>query len=97
MMEGMKFDNGKLQWNLMPFEALEDTVKVLEFGAKKYDDWTWVKVPDGEKRYYDAAVRHLLAHQKEDADPESGYSHLSHALCCLIFLEDFRKNKEKNA
>ena len=93
-MEGVKYDNGKLQWNLLPFEALEDTVRVLEFGAKKYAPDNWKKVPDAERRYYDAAVRHLIASQKEEIDPESGYSHISHAMCCLIFIEFFRKNEK---
>lgn len=35
-MEGNKFDNEKLPWHLLPPDAIEEIVKVLQFGAKKY-------------------------------------------------------------
>ena len=35
MSDFKKNDKGKLQWSLMPFEQLEDTVRVLMKGAEK--------------------------------------------------------------
>ena len=32
-----KFDGGKLEYGLLPAYALEETVKVLTFGAQKYE------------------------------------------------------------
>ena len=87
IIKGRKFDDGKLDWSLLPLEPIEDVVDVLTFGAKKYDRDNWQQVPDARNRYYAAAMRHLTAWFKgEETDPESGKPHLAHAQCCLIFL-----------
>jgi len=84
---GRKFDGGKLEYGLLPPFALEETVKVLTFGAQKYERDNWQKVPDSKRRYFDAMQRHLWAwKQGEQDDPESGINHLAHAMCCLMFL-----------
>lgn len=58
--EGVKFDSQKLRWDLLPFDALEEVVKVYTYGATKYDDRNWEK---GIKysRVYGALLRHLMA------------------------------------
>ena len=38
---GRKDDAGKLRWSLIPTQALEDVVKVLTYGARKYGDDNW--------------------------------------------------------
>jgi hypothetical protein len=84
---GRKFDGGKLEFGLLPPFALEETVKVLTFGAQKYERGNWQKVPDSKRRYFDAMERHIWAWKKgEQLDPESGIHHLAHAMCCLMFL-----------
>ena len=85
--EGRKFDGGKLEYGLLPPLALEETVKVLTFGAQKYERDNWQKVPDSKRRYFDAMQRHVWSwKQGEQLDPESGIHHLAHAMCCLMFL-----------
>jgi len=85
--EGIKFDEGKLQWKLMPWEALEEVVKVLEFGAKKYAPDNWKKLDHLRDRAEQAAMRHLIAYmKKEDKDPETGLSHMAHLMCNALFL-----------
>lgn len=85
--EGVKADAGKAPWDLMPFAALAEVVKVLEFGAKKYAPDNWRKVPEAHKRYLAACFRHLCARGLgEKLDPESGLPHLAHAACCVLFL-----------
>ena len=87
MEEGLKFDTEKLRWDLLPIECVEDIVKILTFGAKKYAPDNWKIVNDAENRYYSALMRHISTwRQGEKIDPESGLNHLSHALCNLIFL-----------
>lgn len=45
-------------------------------------------------RCYAACLRHLWAWWRgEDNDPETGLSHLDHALCCLLFLSTFVKRR----
>jgi hypothetical protein len=84
---GRKFDGGKLEYGLLPPLALEETVKVLTFGAQKYERDNWKNVPDSKRRYFDALQRHTWAwKQGEQLDPESGIHHLAHAMCCLMFL-----------
>ena len=87
MPDGVKYDGEKPRWDLLPYESLEEVVKVLTYGAKKYSDDNWKVVPDIDKRYFAAAMRHLAEWKEYDAmDEESGLSHLAHATCCLLFL-----------
>ena len=84
---GRKFDGGKLQFNLLPTNALKATVEILTFGAGKYEPNNWKYVPDAKRRYFDALQRHVWAWQSgEQNDPETGKNHLAHAMCCLMFL-----------
>lgn len=94
MENGIKNDGEKLRYDLLPPEPIEEVVEVLTFGAKKYSDNNWQKVPDAKKRYYAALMRHLEAWRMgETHDAESDLSHLAHALCCLIFLSWFEIKK----
>lgn len=85
--KGSKFDQGKPRWGLLPWAELETVVEVLTMGAAKYSDDNWKHVESFESRYRDALMRHFSAHCKgETKDPESGKSHLAHAVCCALFL-----------
>lgn len=84
---GDKRDDGKPRYDLVPFVALHHLVLVLTFGAKKYTPDGWRAVPEWRRRYFAAALRHLIAwFGGERLDPESGLHHLAHAACCLFFL-----------
>jgi hypothetical protein len=83
---GRKFDQGKLDYTLLPWDALTEVVKVLQHGVDKYARDNWLHVPNAIERYEAAGMRHRIARlQGEDMDPESGYSHLAHEACCLLF------------
>lgn len=87
---GVKFDSAKPQYSLIPTGVLNDVVEVLTKGAQKYAPDNWMHVPDARRRYYDAFMRHITAWwEGERFDPETGNSHLSHAMCCLMFLHWF--------
>ena len=62
---GRKYDKGKNLYNLIPPHALDEVVKVLTFGAVKYnepiDQENWRLVSNPEQRYFAAAQRHLWA------------------------------------
>lgn len=82
----LKFDAGKPRISLVPVEAIEAMARVLTHGAAKYSDHNW-RQGFAWSRLADATLRHLLAFMRgEDNDPETGESHLAHALCCLSFL-----------
>jgi len=93
----VKSDAGKADWSLMPFEAIEEINKVLEFGAKKYAAHNW-KLGTGFKysRILNSLLRHIFAYMRgEDNDPESGLSHLAHAGCNIVFLLYYNRYKDK--
>lgn len=86
LVQGHKDDQGKDPWSLAPFDAFSAIVKVLRFGAEKYAPRNWEKGMLWS-RPFDALMRHLTAWwdgEKKDAD--TGYSHLWHAGCCIVFL-----------
>jgi len=85
-MAGDRFNTGKLRWGLVSWKALAPMVQVLEFGAKKYDDWNWTK---GLKytEVCESLLRHVHAFmQGENNDPESKLTHVGHILCNAMFL-----------
>lgn len=91
----MKYDSGKTDWSLMPFEAIEEINKVLDFGAKKYAAHNW-RTGSGFKytRVLSSLLRHTFAWARgEDLDPESGLSHLAHMGCNVVFLIYYNKYK----
>lgn len=88
---GSKHDSGKPLMGAVPPNALLAVAKVLTFGAEKYGRDNWRQVESAETRYMDAALRHINAYQRgEAADPESGESHLAHAVCSLMFMLELR-------
>lgn len=94
---GVKFDSNKLQWSLVPSEAMEEIVDVLTYGAKKYSPDNWQHVDNPDTRYFNAAMRHIWAwRQGERFDEESHKSHLAHAACCLLFLMAFDQEADKD-
>jgi hypothetical protein len=88
---GIKHDTGKAPMSLLSHEALHQTAMVLEFGRQKYAAHNWRNGFEWS-RPLSAAMRHLTAFiDGEDKDPESGLSHLAHAMCCVMFVLEFEK------
>lgn len=84
--EAVKHDGEKPRMDLLPWEALEEVAKVLTFGAKKYADHNWRK-GFAWSRLAAGALRHVSAYCRgERRDPETGLSHVAHAICMLLFL-----------
>lgn len=101
--EGQKFDGAKPRYELIPPEAVDALARVLTYGAAKYEARNWEK---GMKwgRVFGAAMRHLWAwwggagqtrqnFAFGEIDPETGFSHLWHALCCIAFLVAYEARK----
>ena len=76
----IKYDLGKADWSLMPWEAVEEINKVLEFGACKYAAHNWQQGAGFKyTRVLNSMLRHVFAYMRgEDCDPESGLSHMAH-------------------
>lgn len=83
---GLRYNTGKLKWSLVSWKALEPMVRVLMFGAEKYDDHNWkkglsyVQITESLQRHMNAFI------DGEDDDPESKLSHVGHILCNAMFL-----------
>lgn len=86
---GKKLDKGKPRYDLIPTRALLEFVRVLTFGVEKYEANGWRKVIGWRWRYLRAGLTHVFQYIGGQAcDPETGYHHLAHALCCFFFVLD---------
>lgn len=94
--EGRKDDQDKDRVDLFPPEAIFAISRVLSYGARKYAPRNWEKGMSWG-RVFGALMRHLWAWWGGkgpttknflfgDTDTETGFSHLWHAGCCLVFL-----------
>lgn len=90
---GVKYDEGKPHWSLLPPEALEEVVKVYTFGAKKYAPNNWRKGM-AWSRTFSAIMRHCWSFWSgETLDPETGLHHLAHAAFGCLTLIEYTKKK----
>jgi len=86
MSEAAKFDADKAPWHLLPTDAVRCVVRVLGFGAARYQERNWETGLDWS-RVYAALQRHLTAWwEGERYDPDSGMPHLWHVATNALFL-----------
>jgi len=76
--KGAKHDDGKLRWDLLPLDAVEEVVKRFTHGVKEYAPENWKALPDAGDRYLAALLRHLKEYQVgERLDPDApGLTHI---------------------
>ena len=95
-----KADTGKAMMSLMAVQfgdMNKQIAEVLTFGAEKYPKPithdSWKTVPEGRRRYIDAALRHFHMYfvEGEELDPESGKHHLAHMMTNLHFIYELDK------
>lgn len=86
MNRAKKNDAGKPQLSLIPEPALYLLARAMEYGAFKYGRNNY-KAGHRWSQCVDAALRHIAAFAHgEPSDPESGHSHIAHALASLAML-----------
>lgn len=91
MKEGVKFDDDKLRYDLVPAEAMEELVKVYTVGANKYGPLNYL---NGIcfSRILAAIFRHLWAWvMGEEADKETGLHPLAHVAWGCFTLITYSK------
>lgn len=87
MSEAQKFDGEKLDLTLVPGEAMDAIARAMAYGAKKYGRGNYRRSGMQWLRLAAACMRHLRAWIfGESLDPESGLSHIDHALASLAML-----------
>ena len=92
-MKGKKFDQTKTRFDLIDPYYHEDLAKVLTYGAIKYEENNWQKLPDAKKRYIAALERHLNKVKKGILfDHESTLQHTAHIACNAMFLHWLFRN-----
>jgi hypothetical protein len=91
--QAVKHDQEKPRMDLFSFIALTKLAEVLTTGAKKYSPHNWRQGFEWS-RLLGAAFRHMFAWgMGQDKDPETGHSHIAHAMCNLMFLMEHIENK----
>jgi hypothetical protein len=98
--KGVKHDQEKERYDLIPVLALEAVAKVLTAGSLKYNEdyeqENWRYVPNATRRYLSATQRHIAWVRKgQKIDSESGLHHYAHAIASLMFL--LERELEDNA
>ena len=92
----VKQDAGKLRYDLLPFDAVDEVVRVLTYGISKYPDpkenWRVNSSEEDIKRYEAALLRHMSSYmQGENEDPESHLPHMAHIATNALFIIALRK------
>lgn len=101
---GIKKDQGKLDWDLLPERELEEVVKILTYAKeKKYGANNWQLLNEGNvHRLLSAIRRHYGAVKKAFEtgtpellyDEEHGYHHLASIVCDSMFLMWYINNQK---
>ena len=90
--EGDKETEGKLRWDLLYIPAIEEIIRVYEYGLKKYEENNWKKGISYSK-LFSACLRHLMDFfiRRKKVDDESGLHPLAHAAWHCITLIGYDK------
>lgn len=89
---GIRYDDGKLRYDLIPADALEELAKVYTMGSKKYDEHNWRKGILWS-RMFASIMRHVWSwFRGSDKDYESGLHPLAHAAFHCFTLINYSKS-----
>lgn len=87
--EGLRYNEGKIRYDLVPAFAQEQYAKVLTLGAVKYAERNW-ELGMAWSKVISSLKRHTAAFEKgEDFDPETGLLHSAHIMCNAAFLTEY--------
>lgn len=92
----MRFNEGKLRFDLIPPEAVEGLASIYTMGAKKYSDRNWEK---GLQLMgcFASLMRHAWKWASgEDLDQESGLHHMDHVAWNAVAISTFFKRGRKD-
>lgn len=89
--KGLRYNKGKLRYDLKPPFAEQEYVRVLTVGAEKYAERNWENGMSWSN-VIASAERHLAAIKKgEDYDKETGILHSAHLQANAAFLTEYYK------
>ena len=92
--KGVKHDQGKLRYDLLPTGPLEELVRVYTIGAAKYGDRNY-EAGIKWSRIFGALMRHAWAFWRgESYDKENGQHHLASVAWCAMSLMLYEKTRK---
>ena len=93
--KGLRFNEGKVRTDLLPFDVIWHISKVLQAGAEKYADRNW-ELGLSWMTCVGCLMRHLIKFVSgNDIDKETGIPHIDLVMINAIFLSRyFRQNKD---
>ena len=97
-MKAKRFNEGKVDFTLLPVDALEAESRVWMAGAEKYGRTNWTKLwgDETEQVVMASLLRHAMAIQAgEITDSETGLYHAAHIRCNCAMLIRHYNNQEK--
>src|ERR1700690_1821811 len=94
--KALRYNEGKLDWTLLDFDALEAMVRVQTFGARKYERDNWKRGMSNET-ILGCLMRHATALMKgELLDPETKESHAAHVAVNAMYFLHYNPAPKKN-
>ena len=79
----------KIPFSTLPAPVLGEVALAMMEGALKYGRHNYRAVGARSSVYYDAALRHITSWwEGDDIDEDSGISHITKAIACLLVLRD---------
>lgn len=94
--DNLKYDDDKCRLDLVEPSLIEAVGWIRTFGIKKYPEVYGYKKLE-PWRIMGALLRHINAYRSgEKVDAESGYSHLWHAACNLMFLIELERESKND-
>jgi len=89
----LRYNEGKPKWHLVDFESLIPLVRVLEYGAVKYEPFNWKKEMKRED-VLDSMMRHMVSLiSNKEIDEESKQHEIGHIMANAMFYS-FHFNKK---
>lgn len=79
----------KVPFSTVPAPVIAEVGLAMLEGGRKYGRHNYRAIGIRASVYYDACLRHLTAWwEGENIDPDSGLSHLTKAIACLVVMKD---------
>lgn len=83
----MRFNKGKIQWDLLDYDFIEEMAKIMMFGMSKgYPKNNWKQPIKDIGDIDNSMLRHVIDDVKgEFLDKESGFPHVAHVAINAMF------------
>lgn len=94
-MGATRYNDGKLEWSLLDYQALTPLVEVMMYGCKKYkrDDW---KKGFPKEKLIDSLLRHAHAlADGQELDPENNIHHVGGIMFnAMVYYYQYEQDKK---